>query len=154
MEGARRVLFVCHGNICRSPFAEVWIRTHRPEIEVRSTGFLEKEGRSTPEHARKAARKLGFDLDGHRSSATDASAVAWADAVAVFDEWLFSELTRRFPEAKSKAVRFGVLSSTRRGEFRDPYAAGVEGCAAVYRDIAAALESLRFENQAESQDPG
>jgi predicted protein tyrosine phosphatase len=34
----KKLLFVCTGNIQRSPSFEIWFREHKPEYEVKSTG--------------------------------------------------------------------------------------------------------------------
>lgn len=66
------MIFVCHGNICRSPFAEGIFRSVLPpgassRIEVRSTGFHPSEGRESPPDAVASAGRRGVDLSGHRS---------------------------------------------------------------------------------------
>lgn len=69
---SRSVLFVCKGNICRSPFAERAFEASVPEparsrLRVRSAGFYPEEGRSPPREAVRAAAELGVDVSGHRS---------------------------------------------------------------------------------------
>lgn len=69
---ARSVLFVCYGNICRSPFAARAFEARvteplRSRLRVRSTGFYPEEGRSPPREAVRAAAKLDVDVSGHRS---------------------------------------------------------------------------------------
>jgi protein-tyrosine phosphatase len=66
-----RVLFVCTGNLCRSPFAE---RLFRVEAEKKglsavadSAGTLAMEGQTVPEVAIDVAREFGVDLAPHRS---------------------------------------------------------------------------------------
>lgn len=81
------ILFLCLGNICRSPFAE---RLMRQEFEGRgmsgilldSAGFI-GPGRPSPDRALKSARDLGVDLDPHRSKKVTAAMVKDADCWAV-----------------------------------------------------------------------
>ena len=43
VHSSRQILFVCSGNICRSPFAEIYAKSILPRvISVRSCGFIEK----------------------------------------------------------------------------------------------------------------
>lgn len=65
------VLFVCHGNICRSPYAEarlhaVLSRSPAAEPTVASAGFL-PPGRPAHRLAIEIGRARGLDLSPHRS---------------------------------------------------------------------------------------
>lgn len=61
------LLFVCHGNICRSPFAEAAARLRvPPHVRVASAGFIGPD-RGAPDEAVEAARRFGIDLTAHRS---------------------------------------------------------------------------------------
>lgn len=68
----RSVLFVCYGNICRSPVAERLLADSLdegagPEIRIESTGFHPEEGRNSPPEAVRAAARLDVDISGHSS---------------------------------------------------------------------------------------
>lgn len=68
------VLLVCRANQCRSPFAQA-IATRLGAargIHFASAGLL-PGGHSTPATGRAVARKLGFDLEHHRSRQVDAA---------------------------------------------------------------------------------
>ncbi len=67
-----RILFVCTGNTCRSPLAEVIARNALRErgwsgVSVGSAGVFASEGSPASEGALEAARRAGLDLSGHRS---------------------------------------------------------------------------------------
>jgi protein-tyrosine phosphatase len=83
------VVMVCHGNICRSPYAEVALRAALPEpfrerIRVVSAGFLTGE-RPAPAVAIEVAARRGRDLRAHRSRSLDADLVRGADLVVVME---------------------------------------------------------------------
>ena len=61
-----RVLFVCTGNTCRSPFAEAVAR-HEGHVDVESAGLSAYVGDQPPEDAIVVARELGYDLSAHRA---------------------------------------------------------------------------------------
>src|SRR5262245_49404600 len=68
----RTILFVCHGNICRSPFAAAAAVRRFADIggdaaAIGSAGFI-GPGRPCPPTAQEAARAAGVDLSWHRSS--------------------------------------------------------------------------------------
>lgn len=87
---ARSVLFVCSGNICRSPFAallfERLLQSHRAGVmSVRSAGFI-GAGRASPAHALIAARKYGVKLSSHRSAPLTDESLRTPDLVVVMSE--------------------------------------------------------------------
>jgi len=65
------VLFVCHGNVCRSPYAAAFFSRELPEflrpIQVTSAGFI-GPGRTAPPQALAEAERRGLDLSPHRST--------------------------------------------------------------------------------------
>ncbi len=80
-----RVLFVCLGNVCRSPYGErVWLRSAGRGRPAESAGFI-GPGRSPPDTALDVARARGIDHGDHRSRAASAEMLRAADAVFVFD---------------------------------------------------------------------
>jgi protein-tyrosine phosphatase len=62
----RRLVFVCHGNICRSAFADVVAR--RAGLRVASFGLSTDAGKGAHPPAVEAAAALGFDLSAHRTT--------------------------------------------------------------------------------------
>lgn len=68
----RRVIFLCLGNICRSPYAAAVFRRELPggwaeRIDIESAGFYPVPDRRSPPEAVRAAERRGVDLTGHRS---------------------------------------------------------------------------------------
>lgn len=83
------VLFVCHGNICRSPYAAAVFRSHlgphaAQVIRVRSAGFVGPT-RPAPRHAVDEAAARGIDLREHRSHRLTAQEVRAAELVVVME---------------------------------------------------------------------
>ena len=58
----RRILFLCYGNICRSPFAAAVARSQLPLTHIEASGFHSKLGRSPPPFVVTAASSLGVDV--------------------------------------------------------------------------------------------
>jgi protein-tyrosine-phosphatase/predicted ATP-grasp superfamily ATP-dependent carboligase len=82
-----RVLFVCKGNLARSPFAAAVLERLAPNrYEIRSAGFKTHAGRASPPEVVRAASALGLDLSAHRARALSPEDLAWADIVLVFDD--------------------------------------------------------------------
>jgi len=83
-----KVLFVCSGNICRSPMAAEYFR-HRASrsglshVVVESAGTLRIEGQTASPEAIEVMGELGVDLTQHRSSGLDAERLKTTDVLIV-----------------------------------------------------------------------
>ena len=75
-----RVLFVCTGNICRSPFAEVVARS-AGHVDVESAGLAAYAGAQPTADAIAVARELGYDLSSHQARPLTAEMLERADVV-------------------------------------------------------------------------
>jgi low molecular weight protein-tyrosine phosphatase len=85
----RSVLFVCHGNICRSPYAAAALARRLPPpvrgvVRVDSAGFC-GPGRPAPPNGVRVAARRGVDLAAHRSKLVALSPSAAADLVVVME---------------------------------------------------------------------
>jgi len=103
----RRVLVICHGNICRSPFAAARLAAKAPALDVRGAGLAAGEGNPAEPGARRVARQLGVDLDAHRSRPIDAAAIAWADLIIGMEGRHVRAVAARSPEAAAKTFILG-----------------------------------------------
>src|SRR6185436_2724004 len=80
----KTVLFVCTGNICRSPIAEGLFRhatRGRNDFRVLSAGVGAVEGLTPSEHAVRALRELGIDISRQRSRQLSMDLVDEADFI-------------------------------------------------------------------------
>lgn len=84
------VLVLCHGNICRSPYAQAVLDRERTRLgssgSVISAGFI-LPGRPPPEPALEVAATRGLDLSGHRSRAVTEEMVREAAVIVVMERW-------------------------------------------------------------------
>jgi protein-tyrosine-phosphatase len=109
-----RVLFVCSGNTCRSPLAEVLSRRVAEElgldsVEIRSAGTSAGSGLGASGGALRAAGRHGLSLEGHSSTPLSRELVEWAD-------WIFAMgsghlLGLEALGAESKAVLLGAFAT-------------------------------------------
>lgn len=76
----RRIVFVCTGNSCRSPLAEVLARARYADLPLifASAGTDAVAGQPASDGARAVARERGLDLEAHCAAPVDARAVAGA----------------------------------------------------------------------------
>ncbi|MFG2111366.1 low molecular weight phosphotyrosine protein phosphatase [Streptomyces sp. NPDC048718] len=100
-----KVLTVCLGNYCRSPFAQLALsRRGGPRLAVRSAGLISK-WQDKPAHPSmvEAARRLGFDLSAHRGRHITLEMLGWADTVLAMDASVLATLRAVFgPQHDSK----------------------------------------------------
>jgi len=103
-----RILFVCTGNTCRSPLAEVLARDELERrkwahVEVRSAGVAAGFGGGASEGSLRAADRHGLDLSGHVSSPLSEEAVEWADLILTMSRGHLAAL-QTLPSAAAKSA--------------------------------------------------
>jgi protein arginine phosphatase len=128
-----RLLFVCSGNICRSPLAQVMAHAALREAEldavVESCGTAAIDGLSAEAGARRQAESLGLSLEAHRAQPVTRELIANASLVVCVTDRHRDYLHRFFPEAKAKIVSFDGVTGM--GDIPDPYG----GSESDYRDV-------------------
>jgi len=144
----RRILFVCLGNICRSPFAAAYwnLRAERePGLLplAASVGFIAQPGRPTPSRLVELAAEFGVDLGHHRSKPIDRAEVEAADAIFVMDHENYRDLLLRYPQARAKTLFLGLFAEDGAVEIEDPFMREAEQGRLCYRRLARALDGLR-----------
>jgi protein-tyrosine phosphatase len=97
---------VCHGNICRSPFAAAVLARHLPDVQVTSAGFI-GPGRQSPAEAIAAAAEHGVDLSPHRSRVLVADTVRSAEMIVTMDVTQRREILERFGRAERDLLLLG-----------------------------------------------
>ena len=129
-QGALRVLMVCSGNICRSPTAEVVLRTLAGQaglsrrVEVASAGMHNyHQGEAPDRRAQRHARQRGYDLSDVRARQLMAADFEHFDWILVMDQGHLRELLRLRPALARAEVRLlldgdGVATAR---DVPDPY---------------------------------
>lgn len=121
-----RVLFLCYGNICRSPFAAeamaLTLGVTKAEGRIRSAGFF-GPGRPSPERALAAAHRRGVDLSAHRSQLVSDELVRGVDCVFVMDPRQRTELEKLLRTSARPVLVLGDLDprSVSLRRIPDPY---------------------------------
>lgn len=143
---ADSVVFVCYGNICRSPFAARAFERELPSeardrLAVTSTGFHPEDGRPSPPEAVRAAEQWDVDLTTHRSrtvmSESGAPTGSKPPIVFVMTPDQRKRWCRRTAAPASRVFVLGDLDpeSIRRRGIRDPFGQPDEVFQAVFRRI-------------------
>ena len=116
----QRVVVLCYGNICRSPYAALRLKQLRPELEVESSGFHSNVNRYSPEFIVSAARELGIDQSVHTSQKVTTALLEQADLIILMDQRnhdLLQEFGKQFVR---KSVWLGAFGNGP-VEIDDPY---------------------------------
>ncbi|MDY0012410.1 MAG: low molecular weight protein-tyrosine-phosphatase [Rhodocyclaceae bacterium] len=132
----KRVLFVCTGNICRSPTAEGVARArltaaglaHRVTVDSAGThGY--HAGEAPDPRAQKAARQRGFDLSRQRARALEPDDFERFDLVLAMDRGHLEILLARCPPVHQHKVRLFMAYARQHAvdEVPDPYYGGPQG---------------------------
>ena len=116
----RRLLFVCHGNVCRSPFAERLAKVRIDWCTVYSAGVRAKPNLRSPERLVRIAQALGVDLEHRRSVRIGPAHVAWADLILVMDADNFARVAADFPDAVRKMTLLGLFAPDASPVIGDP----------------------------------
>ena len=114
----RRLVFVCRGNICRSPYAS--LRAQSLGLPAASFGLDAAEGVSANPAAATNALMRGVDLSAHRSARIEPAHLADGDWVIVFEPAQLAEV-RRSVGNRPPATLLGVWSRHCRPHIQDPY---------------------------------
>ena len=131
-----RILFVCMGNICRSPTAEGVVRVHleraglAADVELDSAGTHGYHiGKAPDDRARKAAAMRGYDLSALRARRVSDLDFVRYDRILAMDRDNLDELRQVCPaEHHHKLGLFLEYSRNfREREVPDPYYGGAEG---------------------------
>jgi len=146
-----RILFVCLGNICRSPTAEAvlsnLVRREAAElaIEVDSAGTHGYHTGSAPdERAIAAARRRGIDMSSIRARVVEAADFERFDLVLAMDEAVYERLRRIAPGQYAGRVRLFLeyAPQLNRREVPDPYYGGETGFEEVLDLVEEAARGL------------
>jgi protein-tyrosine phosphatase len=146
-----RILFVCMGNICRSPSAEGVFRqalTRRaPELQVEfdSAGTHDYHVGEAPDaRALAAARRRGIDISRLRARSVVPDDFERFDLILVMDEENAGELKRRARPAHQERIRLIMeyAPSAGRTAVPDPYYGGEQGFEEVLDLLEEAADGL------------
>jgi protein-tyrosine phosphatase len=146
-----RILFVCMGNICRSPAAEGVTRTLLARLgcaelaELDSAGTHDYHVGAPPDlRMQKAAALRGHDLADLRARQVSAADFAHFDLVLAMDRDNLQRLLERCPpEHRSKVRLFLEYAPDERvDEVPDPYYGGAAGFERVLDLVEAAARGL------------
>ncbi|MGH1362022.1 MAG: hypothetical protein ACRBF0_00605 [Calditrichia bacterium] len=143
------VNFICKGNICRSPFAEFYLKKRFEEngmnsIRITSVGTLQKQNRQSPEFAIEAAASFDVDMRSHRSKIITQNDIDSYGLLFVMDTELYDKVLEEFPNAKEKLFFLGEMADgyPKVIDIIDPYGSKVGNFKRIYKQIITSVDDL------------
>ena len=145
----RSVLFVCTGNICRSPTAEGVLRSiagkENVDLRVESRGTHDYHvGEPPDERSQRHALKRGYDLSAQRAKQVSKRDFREFDLIVAMDRGHLGLLKRMCPPALLGKLRLFE------NEVPDPYYGGPDGFERVLDLLEAGCRNLLAELKATS----
>lgn len=147
----QKILFVCLGNICRSPLAEgimLHLRnTHQLALEIDSAGTANYHVNEAPDHRTIAnARKNGVDLSALRARQFAAADFDYFDKIYVMDKNNLKNvlaLSKTEAQRKKVSLLLDCLGEPGLCEVPDPYYGTEKDFEAVFQLVYRACDTLR-----------
>ena len=122
-DSVTRLVFVCRGNICRSPYAEKVARNMR--LPARSIGLGTRAGKRANERAIYYAGARNIDLESHRALPVHGFKFLPGDLALCMEPQQADELLESAVGVTPQVSLLGLWSRRKRPYLHDPY--GLEG---------------------------
>ena len=150
-EGAlQHLLVLCHGNICRSPFAAALLAGRVPALDVRSAGLEADDGNPADPVALKCAERHGVSLAGHRSRRVSTELLSWAHLILVMQGSHLVAIDRRWPQVRNRVRLLGDFLSSPPYLMPDPWGQPEDVFDRVFGRLRSAVGSLAVRIEAVS----
>ena len=140
----KKILFVCHGNICRSPMAEFVMKDmvakagRSGDFHIASAAVSREEiGNPVYPPARAELKKHGIGCDGHAAHQITRRELEDYDAIYYMDASNGRYLRRLFGDDAAKCrplLERDVADPWYTGDFRQTYTDIVEGCRRIMEE--------------------
>jgi len=114
-----RLVFVCHGNICRSPYASA--RARALGARAISLGIEAADGASANEDAARNALLRGIELKDHASIRLQPSLIEAGDLIVAFEPVHLLRVTRQEVRGTAGLTLLGLWTRPVRPYIQDPY---------------------------------
>jgi protein-tyrosine-phosphatase/predicted ATP-grasp superfamily ATP-dependent carboligase len=140
--GPKKVVFICYGNICRSPLAEKLAEQRTKGVAIESAGFHEHTGRPSPEKIMRIGNALGVDLGGHRSARVTRDSLLQADLIVAMDMENLQYLRQKFPETQERTTLLGLFATPPILTIADPFLVDEGAANHICQQVRLGVEGL------------
>lgn len=147
----KKILFVCHGNICRSPMAEYIMKDlvskagREREFEIASAATSTEEiGNAVYPPARRKLAEHDIRCDGHAARQITRNDYTYYDLIIGMDQYNMRNMRRIFGGDPDGKLRMLMEFTDRFGDVADPWYTGnfdatwrdcLEGCTNLLKEL-------------------
>lgn len=147
----KKILFVCHGNICRSPMAEFVMKDIIEKYGLEDQIYVESRATSTEEigndiypPARKLLTEKEIGCEGHQATQITKEDIDEFDMIVAMDNNNLRNLSRMFGDYGEEKISLlmdhvgqmrDVADPWYTGDFDKTYTDVVMGCSAILREL-------------------
>jgi protein-tyrosine phosphatase len=117
----RRLVFICQGNICRSPFAYYIARSLESGFPIGSFGLFTSTGSAADEVAIDVAGDYGFDMTGHCATDISDFDIEDGDLLIVMEDRHIQWLSPHVVGHDTQVCLLGLWCRPRFALLYDPY---------------------------------
>ena len=134
-----KVLVLCTGNICRSPYAETLLQQRVPTATVFSAGLGAMVGDPADATGKQLAARRDVDVSQHIARQVNRQMISQADLVLVMDDEHMERLLRKYPDARGKVFKLGKWRDNK--NIVDPYMKSEDFFSLVLDEIDKSVEA-------------
>lgn len=135
-----RLVFVCKGNICRSPYAEY--KAKAMQLNAVSCGLRANGCAMANDEAIRQAIKRGIDLMPHTSKTPEMVQLTPSDLVVCMEPWQARDMIERVASSGAQITLLGLWAQRKAPVIPDPYGRDRYSFAACFNEIDACLTFL------------
>jgi protein-tyrosine-phosphatase len=131
-----KIAFVCKGNICRSPFAEVYANAKKDHgFQFVSYGTFPHENRLPPTLSIRCAEQYGLTLEDYKSHFLGAEETKMIDLFLVMDK-------KNYLDLKQNGIPADKIRFLAEKEIADPYKKPISVFEKSFQQIAHSIDSI------------
>jgi protein-tyrosine phosphatase len=157
-DSVQSVLFVCKGNVCRSPLAEAYFQSllekEGRQMTVRSAGLETTPGKPAHAKAKDVALQHRLSLDKHATTQVHKELLDQSDLIIVMEIVQKTRIHRLYPRSKGKVVLLGRFDSAGSLEIADPYSGTSEDFDSCFQQVSRCCDVLAAKLGVKSSEPG
>ncbi len=155
LKSPKSILFICKGNICRSPFAEhlakkVFLERSLSQIQFYSAGLQVSTSLTSPKEVLDAAESFGIKLNSHKSRRITKVIAESCDMIIAMESWQVINLRELFPYLNDNIYLLPLIKnknkmklwSYNQNNITDPYGHSVSMYYECFYEIERSIHEL------------